>query len=175
MNYSAYQMRNPGTAEITLLYYFTQMTGSGILNLSSTSWGALNQNSYGACESSNNATNFVEIVNTNFRPANEYSVVPVDECGVYISASRSNVTYSPNQFTEINFTITVLDRFTTGDYLFFPAGGGCGYSIPLIVGSSVPSKVLHLDTMGCHWLKQTPNAIISVVGVENLTGLNLPG
>ena len=172
LNYSAYQIQDPGVAVITLSYSFPQTGGSGSLNMTSILDNLTSTNttaSYTQCGFSNN-----EFVIENFTGAGVYpSSEAVDECGVNIAAAESEITYSPNLYTTVAFTMAVQNASAVGDYVFFPAGGGCGYSIFLIVGNKIPNKLPVLTNSGCE-VVPNPDADISVIGIKNMTGLNIP-
>jgi len=125
--------------------------------------------SFTPCGFSNN-----ELITVNFTDAGTYPTgEAVDECGVNIAEAEAEITYSPNLYTTVSFTMTVQNASAAGDYLFFPAGGRCGYSIILIVGDKIPSNLPNL-TFSCPDFPNPPFAVISVIGIENMTGLNIP-
>jgi len=152
LNYSAYQIQNPGVAAITLSYSFRHTNGSGLLNMTST-WGSTTGSSYTVCGFPINGT--------------------INECEINIAPSKPEIAYYPNLNTTMTFTITVKNASSGGDYVFFPSGSGCGHYIVLIVGDKIPSKLPSLG-IECLILGDIPHPDISVIGIENMTGLNLP-
>jgi len=172
LNYTAYQLRQSGTALITLSYSFPPTTGSGTLNLTS-SWGSVSGTSFTPCSSSNSSD--LGILNTN-RTSAETRVgtfLPINNCGVYFFPAEAALIYSPNLFTTVTFTVVVTNDSNTGTYLLLPAGGQCGFSIVLIVGAEIHGNLPSLATVNCHYLVPRPSPTISVIGIENLRGLYL--
>jgi hypothetical protein len=174
LSYTAYQIQMPGEGAITLSYSFPQNSGWGTLNMTSV-WGSLtdvgNTTSYLSCFFTNSTSG--GFGDATFVGAGGNSSSSVNDCGVYISSVNPEIAYSPNLYTTQTFTITVLGNATTGVYLFFPPGAPCGFSVFLIVGLKVPSELPMTENNGCSGVSD-PGANISVVGVNDLTGFNIP-
>jgi hypothetical protein len=158
LNYTAYQIQEPATAVIILSYSFPRNSGTGVLNMTSglgnTTVTGNSVTSYTACDFPLNGAN--------------------NDCGVHIVPTEPEINYFPNSNATVTFMISVSNATNVGYYLFFPAGGQCGYSISLIIGNKVPSKLPTLTPNGCISNRSIPHAYISVVGIENMTGLNIP-
>ena len=176
LNYSAYQIQAPGSATLTLSYLFPETSGWGMLNMTP-SWGNLSATKdgllYTGCEFINTSKEFI-ITNVTGEGSYDSSLIPVNDCGVYIFPAKSEITYNPSLYTTVTFTISVVDSATQGDYVLFPAGGHCGYSIFLIVGESMPSQLPSLTFLQCPKGNARTDASISVVAVQDLTGFNIP-
>jgi hypothetical protein len=151
LNFSGYQIKNPGVSYITLSYTFPPGSGSGELNLTSI-WGNITTGSYTACSFPFNGS--------------------ANNCGVIIVPAEPEIAYYPNFYTTVTFQIIVQITATMGGYAFFPAGGRCGFFIYLVVGDEVPSNLPSLIFLGCVGAKPIPEAEISVVGIQNMVGLN---
>ena len=157
LNYSAYQIQNPSAATITLSYSFPQTSGSGELNTTSSIENLTISSigySYGYCGQS------------------VFGGGTVNNCGVNIFPTEPEINYYPLLNTTTTFTVIVKNASSSGDYLFFPAGGECGHSIFLIVGDKIPNKLPSFTSSGCNGDNWYAN--ISVIGIENMTGLNIP-
>ena len=156
LNFAAYQIQESGTAAITLLYSFPANSGTGVLNLTSSStWGNLSvsANSYTACGVEFN--------------------ISLRKCNLAIIPTKSEMPYYPLYNATITFTI-IANSSSAGYYLFSPGGGGgsCGYTIFLIVGNKIPSSLPGLTYYGCSPVRPTANIV--VMGIENMTGLYIP-
>lgn len=155
LNYSAYQITGTSAA-IVLLYSFSPTNGVGVINMSQIDYGPdyLDIGTFTSC------------------------LIPSTNCSaLQILPSVSQLDYGPDSNYTITFTIDVTQGETLPSpyFLFFPPSAPCGYYLFLIFGNQVPSRVPNL-IFTCFALPGNyPKPDVSVIGIQNITGLNIPG
>jgi hypothetical protein len=158
LNYTAYDIHGPGTSEIQLSYSTQSNTEPSSNNTSSIGLVRL-------VEEENN-TNISET------PCGESTNGTTSSCGVEIDSAEPIVDYEGN--ATVVYTITVLNQAgVDGTYLLFPADTTCGTYILLIVGNQIP-KTLPNISFHCPIISPGQITRVLVMGITNMTGLNLP-
>jgi hypothetical protein len=153
LNYTAYVIQKPAVAEITLSYSFPRQSGSGVLNLTSVL-------------SVVNSTGSAIVVT----PCGSSEVGGGVACNIVVNPDVSEITYHPDLTTTVAFIISVNASSLTGEYFLFPLGGSCGSTVFIIVGDKIPVRALN----GCPPADSLQSVNMTVVGIDNMTGLDLP-
>jgi hypothetical protein len=159
LNYSTYQIIGK-RAEIDFLYSFSANNRSGTvstnINMTSIGFGPdfLKNGTYISCDQS------------------------LTDCSGISTPSVPEITYYPSSSMEtaVNFKIEVAPNASLPSeyFLFFPPGAPCGYYLFLIFGNQIPSKLPTL-IFNCPAIPyNSPHPSISVIGIQNITGLNIP-
>jgi hypothetical protein len=149
LNYTAYQITSK-SAQITLFYSFPSMKGSATLALST---------DFGPITSNQNGVTYVACGSPGV-PCNGLSIKPL----------QPKLNYQAFLNASVTFTISDTNPSLSGIYLFYPPDGRC-YNVVLIIGNQVPSDIPTIYCSGVSLNAIMPN--ISVVGIQNMTGLNI--
>lgn len=156
LNYSAYQITS-NLAEVTLLYSFPSMNGSATLDLSNLDFGPL---TFGTSNESNAGSLGWQACEN---PCN----------GLYIEPLQPTLNYGPFLNASATFRIKNTNPSLSGIYLFYPPDGRC-FNLVLIIGNQIPSQIPSLFcSEGPPTFNAFPWPYISVVGMQNITGLNI--
>jgi hypothetical protein len=163
LNYSAYQITGSSSAQITLLYSFPLTSGVGTLDMSP-SLMANFRNASGDCGVANCTGVGIAC-----------GVGVVDCSAISVTPSIPEISYHPSFKTVVSFRIEIAPNASLPSeyFILFPPAWHCRYALFLIFGSQIPAHapVLVFD---CPAMGAYPNPKISVVGIQNMTGLNLP-
>jgi hypothetical protein len=153
LNYSAYQIERPGAGRMILSFSFGGNSGSGDLNL----------------------TSFAELSNVAGNASGLFAIDCLANgsaiknfCGVSIVPGEPEINYYPYLYTTVPYAITANNDSLSGPYLFYTYGG-CNW-VFLVVGDNIPKTFPFI--MGCVEAHPIINVTISVIGIDNLTGLN---
>lgn len=161
LNYSAYQITPATTttcAKITFLYSFPATSGTGSLSMTQVDYGPdfLGNGTFTSCE-----------------------LISTDCSDLRISPSVPQVSYRPASNYTVTFTIDLAQQNGTTllpspYFVFYPPSAPCGYYVFLIFGNQVPNDLPTLVALCPRYPANYPNPNVSVVGIQDITGLNIP-
>ena len=162
LNYSAYQITG-SSGEITFLYSFPLTSGTGSLNMSA---GLMTffENATGDCGMSNCTGVGISCVNVNCR-------------AISLTPSVSEISYYPSLKTTVTYKIQVVPNASlpSNYFILFPPAWQCRYALFLIFGNQIPTHApVLIFTCPAIDIDNSPQPSVSVVGIQNITGLNLP-
>lgn len=152
LNYSAYQITN-ASGEIDVLFDFWSNSSSGSMNMTP-DYGPIQLNSSGS----------------------EYSTCGLlIACnGITITSSQTEINYGPSLNVSIVYTISITNSSQAKGYYLLFLPGECGDYLFIIVGNQIPSKLPLLIFTCVRSDSSNPSLSTLVMGVENMTGLNIP-
>jgi hypothetical protein len=163
LNYLAYHITS-NLAEVTLLYSFPSMNGSATLDLSNLDFGPLTFNTLSPSSGSALGSTFSSVGwQACGNPCN----------GLYIEPLQATLNYGAFLNASAAFRIKNTNPSLSGIYLFYPPDGRC-FNLVLIIGNQIPSQI---PSSFCSGGPPSFNAFpwpnISVIGMQNITGLNI--
>lgn len=157
---TAFQISQPGQATFCILYHVSPTSDKGTERLLPNFGPAgppLMTNGYAAC-------------------GFNISIGIDNDCrGLSVTVTPTSVNYYGNDTFSAEITINATADSTAGTYmLFLPGPCGEGLVIYFILGTTLPSSVIHIPFSLCFHVGQVFNATASIVSYHGAYALQLP-